>query len=303
MKNSRFISGLFALLVAVSFFSCDNFEGNQEIPAYIKVDAIKLVENTDIPQSAIDGFNTSLITDAWVYIDNEYVGTYTLPCSFPILKEGNHKIDIRPGIKLNGIAMTRTEYPFYTYYSQQHNLVAGKEINIGTINVKYRSDWSTFGVAELFENPYMAFKTDGVSQDSTKLMKHDNMDTVEWGSHCGAMYLGKDQATYKIITDSIYCNNYDALILEIDYWGNIPFDIGMAAKTSSASQTYYVNAMRVNANKDKGWQKIYVVLGKVWQQLSYPNYFKFYFSPANPNKIDNGWIYIDNVKLVHKPIK
>lgn len=290
------------ILSIIGFGSCSNFEGNQEIPSYIKIDAINLVQNNNIPQSSIEGFNTSLITDVWIYVDNINIGAFTLPCEIPILEEGSHKIDIRPGVKLNGIAMTRAEYPFYSYYSQTHNLIPGKTIDFGTLEVKYNDILTKFSLVELFESPSIEFTTDGINPDSTNLItKINHIDSVEYGSYCGAMYLGKNQASYKIITDSMYVTNKDVLILELDYWCNIPFDIGIKGKTSSGSKDYYINAMRVNANSNKGWQKIYVVMGKVWQQLYYPNTFRVFLSPANPNNIDNGWVYIDNVKLIHKP--
>lgn len=301
LLSNSYITILLVLIFSINLVSCNDFDGSQEIPAYINVKGFKLVENPDIAQSSVDGFETQDIRDAWVYVDNVYIGTYSLPCKIPILKEGNHKIDIRPGVKLNGIALTRTEYPFYTYYSENNNLVAGKEINIDTINVMYRSDWSVFAVTELFENPYLLFHTDGTSQDSTKIVKCNNQDTVKWGSYCGAMYLNSNQGTYKVITDSIYCNNYEVMVMEIDYLCNIPFDIGVAGRTSSASAIEYVDAMTLNPNSTKGWQKVYVVLGKVWSLLSYPNYLQVYLSPQKKDGVTNGWVYIDNVKIIHKP--
>lgn len=301
LLSNSYLTILVLIIFSFSIVSCNDFEGEQTIPAFISVKGFKLIENPDISQSSIDGFQTEAIKDAWVYVDNEYIGTYSLPCNIPVLEEGNHKIDIRPGIKLNGIAMTRTEYPFYTYYSETHNFIAGQTLTIDTINVMYRDDWSVFALSELFERPYLSFKTDGLNQDSNKLAKCNNQDTVKWGEYCGAMYLNSNQATYRIISDSLYCNNYSTLILEIDYWCNIPFGIGISGKPSSASSTQYIEAMTLTANESKGWQKVYVVLGKVWSQLSYPNSFKVYLSPKKKDGVQNGWVYIDNIKIIHKP--
>lgn len=300
--RKKLIPLFFGIISLFGLIACNDFDGDQDIPSYIRVEAINLVPNNIIPQSSIDGFNTSEITDVWVYVDNISIGAFTLPCEIPILKKGNHKIDIRPGVKLNGIAMTRVEYPFYSYYTQEHNLIPEKIIDLGIIEVKYNDILTRFALIEMFENSSLELFTDGINPDSTnRIIKINNIDTVRFGSYCGAMYLGRNSPTYKVISDSLYSTNKDALVLELDYWCNIPFDIGMKAKTSSASQDFYINSMRINPNSQKGWQKIYIVLGKVWQQLYYPNNFKFYFSPANPNNIDNGWVYIDNVKLLHKP--
>jgi len=305
MNKTLFSNNYFTILVLILFsfsvISCDDFDSDQTNPSFVYVKGFKLVENPNITQSSIDGFQTEAITDAWVYVDNEYIGTYVLPCNIPILKEGNHKIDIRPGIKLNGIALTRTEYPFYTYYSETQSLVAGNTITIDTIDIMYVEQYTIFALSELFERPYLAFTTDGVGQDTNKLVKCNNQDTVKWGDYCGAMYLNSDQSSYRIISDSIFCNNYSSLILEIDYWCNIPFEIGISGKPSSAAATQYISAMVLNSNDTKGWQKVYVVLGKVWSQLSYPNDFRIYFTPQKKDGITNGWVFIDNVKIIHKP--
>ncbi|MDR0970819.1 MAG: hypothetical protein LBM25_00330 [Bacteroidales bacterium] len=291
----------FLVFVIFSFVGCNEFVGDQQTPSFIYVKGFSLVENPAINESSVDGFQSAEISDAWIYVDNEYIGTYTLPANVPILERGKHKIDVRPGVKLNGIAMTRTEYPFYTYLSQDYDLVEGKTIEIDTIDIRYRDDITVFALTELFENPYLNFTTDNVSSDSNLIVKCNNLDTVAYGSYCGAMYIGKDQSTYRIISDSIYSNNYSSLILEMDYWCNVPFGVGLSGRYSSSSAVQYINAMTLYANKDKGWQKVYIVLGKVWQQMGYPNNFKVYFYPQNPNNIDNGWVYIDNIKVIHRP--
>mgnify|MGYP000846719077 CR=1 FL=1 len=291
-----------AILIASLFVvSCNNFEHEQEVPSFVNIKGFRMVENPNIIGSSYEGFQTSDIKDAWVYVDNEYIGTYPIGSKVPILKSGNHKIDIRPGVVLNGIALTRTEYPFYTFYSQKHDLVEGKEITIDTIDIMYKDNIVELSLMEMFEDSYISFHTDGINADTNKIVKCNNPDTVKWGSFCGAMYLNSNEPAYRIISDSLYCANKNALILEIDYWCNIPFSIGISGKPSSASQTEYINAMTVNPNQNKGWTKMYVVLGKVWQQLYQPNNFKIFFTPMKKEGVSNGWVYVDNIKIIHYP--
>lgn len=144
MKKSLFSNSYLTILVLILFsltiVGCDSFDSDQTTPSFVYIKGFKMVENPKINQSSYAGFQTEAITDAWVYVDNKYIGTYVLPCTVPILKEGNHKIDVRPGVKLNGIALTRTEYPFYTFYSEKHDLVAGKTTTIDTIDIMYMDD-------------------------------------------------------------------------------------------------------------------------------------------------------------------
>ena len=78
------------------------------MPAYIKIDTIKL--DTYYPEQ---GSKSANITDAWVYVNDNLVGVFELPALLPVLHRGPNKLQIYPGIKLNGISSTRVPYPFY----------------------------------------------------------------------------------------------------------------------------------------------------------------------------------------------
>lgn len=304
LSNCLLIIILSVFAFSILLVSCNEFEGDQETPSFIYIKGFNLVENPAIAQSSTDGFQTEAITDAWVFVDNMYIGTYSLPCKVPILKTGNHKIEIKPGIKLNGISLTRSDYPFYTSYINTHNLKELVTDTIETMDITYRDDWSVFAISELFENSFLSFRTEGLLQDTNKLIKCSDPDTVKYGSYCGAMYFGANDFTYRIISDSIYCNNKSTVVMEIDYWCNIPFGIGMTGRTSSTAQAQYLNVMTLNPTKaGEKWQKVYIVLGKVWSQLSYPEYFRVFLTPLKKEGVQNGWIYVDNIKIIHYPNK
>ncbi len=88
--------------------SCYKFDGDQTIPAYLKIDTVLL--KTYYPEQ---GSNSNAIKDVWVYVNDQQIGAFELPAMFPVLAMGNQKLEIRPGIKVNGISSTRAPYPFY----------------------------------------------------------------------------------------------------------------------------------------------------------------------------------------------
>ena len=45
-----------------------------------------------------------------------------IPNIIPVLKNGEQKLYIAPGIKENGISATRTNYPFYVWHQEEVNL-------------------------------------------------------------------------------------------------------------------------------------------------------------------------------------
>ena len=284
--------------------SCDDFDGDQKTPSFIRVSGFRLVENTNLQLNQTEGFLSSEIVDVWVSVNNDTAKAFQLRDGdwlIPILKTGKVKISLRAGVLLNGIKATRVPYPFYTIHEQEVTLSEGAVVDLGVIDVKYRADWTRVSFDEQFEDSYFGFVVDG-SDTVEHIFKLNDIDSAKNGSFCGAMYLGATDAEYRIISkDSIHCTNTQGVFLELDYHCNIPFGVGIYGKLVGSEQYLHIPAMTLNANASNGWQKVYIVLGKVWSQLGNPSDFKFYFQPSNPNKISNGWVHIDNVKVVHYP--
>ena len=303
----KYILPILSLIAVLLFSSCDNFEGEQEIPAYIKVSGFNVVANPTYYIEQGEDFLTNDITDVWVYVDDNLLGAYSLPKDgsdlyIPILAEGKHRIDLEPGIKYNGMAATRDYYRFYTYSSDTLDLVAGETYDLGKKDVMYNSS-AIFACTYFFEDSFTHFMnmpTASTIEQPNNFTLISN-DSVKYGNGCLAMYSGSKDDTYKIMTrDSISCTNTYAMILELDYHANIPFEVGLYGKVSSSAKDQAISVMRLKANNDKDWQKMYIILGKVWKQLDY-NAFQLYFQPFNTNNIANGYVHIDNIKVIHFP--
>lgn len=300
MNKTKYLA---ILLAVVSVFAgCNNFEGDQTIPAYIKIEGFDLVENPNLSVPQNDGFLTNEIKDVWVYVDNTFVGAFPLPCSVPVLYEGKHKVDIRPGVLYNGMQGTRDAYPFYTTIVDSLELVPGKEVKFTKREIMYNQTKCQFpNLYELFESPYTGFELADVTDDIAERMTVISNDSVSYGNACGAIYFSSEGKNKYISIDSVYCTNHNGTVLELDYHSNIPFEVGIYGKNPSSSSYKYVSAMRVIPNAGKGWQKMYILLNKVWSNLSYPNYYRFYFEAVNPDGKTNTFIHLDNIKIVHYP--
>lgn len=316
----KYLLVIIALLTMLCFSSCDEFQGEQTIPSYIKVSGFKLVADPNYVIEQGEDFLTSDITEVWVYVDNIYVGAYSLPkkdalgnptseLTIPLLYEGKHKLELYPGIKYNGQTSTRDYYRFYTNSNDSINFVPGQVIDMGTKEVMYNNS-AVFSFTYFFEDSFAHFvNAPGATIEQPNNFKLITNDSVRYGNTCLAMYSTSSKDDYKIITkDSVVCSHSNAMILEMDYHCNIPFEIGIYGKPSSESKYQYISAMRLKANADKekpgdskkGWQKIYIILGKVWSQMSYQP-FKIYLQPFNTDNRSDGYVHIDNVKVVHFP--
>ena len=87
-----------SLLVLSILGSCNIYNPAEPVPAYIHVDNIK-VKGADTTATG-QGTNSSKISDAWIYIDDQLIGCFEMPCTVPVISEGNHALRIRTGIKI-----------------------------------------------------------------------------------------------------------------------------------------------------------------------------------------------------------
>jgi len=94
--------------LGIGLLSCEKFEGDQTIPAYLFVDTIFLESNPLLEE----GFLTHNYTDVWVYVDDQIIGAFELPATIPILAQGKHKLSLFAGVIYNGISGTRGGYLF-----------------------------------------------------------------------------------------------------------------------------------------------------------------------------------------------
>jgi hypothetical protein len=284
-----------ALFFGNVFWSCNKFEGDQTIPAYIHIDTIVL--STDY---FTHGAATSNITDAWIYIDNNIVGAYELPATFPVLEKGKHKITVRPGIKLNGISSTRVWYPFYSNFEiADFELI---EDSVRTIHPTTTYTSTTFITwMEDFEGADISL-TRGSSSD-TMISKTPANDPNAWQSpysaHSGVVHLDEEHQSFDLYSFDKFADLPGLgayVMLEIDYKCTQPFMVGMLAVATGSSATDYP---LINVAPTDKWKKIYINLSPtVSENINNVDYFQVYFSGALGND-PTATFYFDNIKLIY----
>lgn len=304
---------LLASLLFTAFIigSCQKFEGDQTVPAYIRIDSISLV--TDYEE---EGAPTHNITDAWVYINNQAIGAYELPAVFPVLEKGLTEVRIDPGIKLNGIAALRTVYPFYRPIVQDVMLVEGEEVNLGqdtlftgdeaipyTITTSYYDNLE-FVWMEDFEDPSLSL--DSTSKSLTDITRTEPANNPEaflssYSKYSGLMILTEDDYIIDVATN---VGNEDGFVLpqvgqsvflEVDYKNNNYFTAGFYARTLSQ----IIQQPVLNMNPTDEWKKIYVNLTPGVSSISNAVDFNVFFGSIKESGVDEPRILIDNVKLIH----
>lgn len=262
------------LLLIVWFSACEE----EPIPAYVHVPSISVTAKPS------EGSASSNITDAWVYSNSNLQGVYELPVEFPILAEGNTRLIVYAGIKLNGISTTRAAYPFYRADTFDISLSAATTDTL-LPSVRYSSN-AVFDFIENFENSIGFGSMERISGSdvfegnfSAKILA-DSSETVASGN-----------------TEYAIPYNTSAAFLEMDYKNDHLFEVGIIAIFGTESYSYYKLTVPPRAD----WNKLYVNFTpevNTLQAEAYRIYFRV-VPEANPADIH---IYFDNLKLIHAKV-
>lgn len=284
----------FVFVTTLITTGCYKFDGDQTVPAYLRIDTIRF--STDY---ATQGSNTHNISDAWVYVNGQLVGAFELPATFPVLARGKQRLEIRPGIKLNGIAATRVPYPFMKpVVVENFRFYEDSIVSINPQTTYY--DNLRFVWKEDFERVSLTFEKTNQSDTSifrTEPANHPAAWLSPYSSHSGVVHLQGSRKFFRIMTFQGFNlpGNGSPVFLEMDYKCDKAFGVGLLARIENNIQTFPLLVV----NKSPVWNKIYINLTPVVSSYNYAEYFKIYFESELNNETEARY-YFDNIKLIHR---
>lgn len=300
MKIRNTLLPIFLLSIIALLISCGRFEGEQEIPSYLTIDAIQVEDDPSASFSYYDGFFSSEIDAAQVivYFDGDAaetnLGVFQLPCKIPLLREGTAKyVQVTPVVKQNGIVSTRIYYPYFTIPEINNVTFAQDSItSLGTLKVKYRP-LTTVKWKEFFEPQSFSFLLD----PDTVITVIDNLDTVCSDYGCAVIRVPADKKNINFWIDQPILLESPSLItyLELDYMSDVPFSIGFNNPKLEGGSNVIQSMMVVTPSPH--WQKMYINMGKLWSQYNYYPQVRLYFTILNDSGVA-GNLYLDNMKVV-----
>ncbi|MDQ3190137.1 MAG: hypothetical protein M3Q58_00935 [Bacteroidota bacterium] len=287
---NRFIIIFFTVIISLLLFSCNIINPSEDIPSYIKIDSIAFINDST------QGMDLHKITDAWVYVDEQLIGTYELPITLPVLAEGNRQIHIRPGIIINGIAATRGIYPFFNSYRISAELTP-KEITVIAPQVKYHSDFTQAWTSD-FETEMKIERLPGSKTNILRITDPAILGEYN-GTACGGIILDADSNQFvgSSLTDFPLSlpRTSQPIFLELIYKCNDKFSVGVIARNPEGDQAQVV----LHINPSAKWNKIYVNLTEVVSQNFQSNGYYFFMLAEKSKDIDKSEIYIDDLKILY----
>lgn len=291
---NRLIAALIMLLSVFALNGCYKFEGEQTIPAYLQIDTVLF--STDY---ASQGGKTHQFTDVWVYVNDQLIGAFELPAKFPVLARGKNKIEIRPGIKLNGIAATRAAYPFVRpYIVQDFTFYEDSVVRITPATTYY--DNLNFAWMEDFERTSISMEKSGQSDTSIyKTQPAHNPEALlsDNSAYSGLVHLEGERTKFQVISYLGYKlpGKGSPVFMELDYKCDRAFGVGVLARIENT----IINLPLLVVNKSSKWNKIYINLTPIVTEYFNASYFKIYFESEKGSDLQAKFFF-DNIKLIHR---
>jgi hypothetical protein len=268
-----------------------------DIPSYIEIHHFDYEGNSSQTPPYSHSYNSTNITDVWITMNGEILGNFEIPCTIPILSEGQHSFDMSPGIKVNGIAGSRIKYPFYEKYQTEIILNMNESVYVAP-ETRYKTTTNdpttpsfSFKETGSFEGIGTMFEASSAS-DTTVVIQNE---TVFQGEYSAAIYLDSVNTYFDVRTntelDSLVFNTNT--FLELDFKSNINFNIGLVIINDIEQKQ---ELMQLYATDE--WKKIYLDLKPLINMGNSLSKFKIYFEGSyDENEIKNS-VYLDNLKLV-----
>ncbi len=278
---------LIALLCLCLLAACEIINPPEALPAYIQIEPFEFSTNLD------QGSASNNITDAWLYVDNELIGAFTLPATVPVLKTGEFSVIVDPGIKENGVAATPTIYPYYQRYTNTVNLV---ETEITTIQPESAyNDNLNFVFIEGFTDQHL-FTADLDGNPETSIVS-SSLGAYEGNS--GRIELTTEHPRLQVATGFVYDNlptdGSVQIYLEMDYKNAVNLGVGViGVDANGIEKAFYSHGLNPTAE----WKKVYINLTEVIFN-SELEYYQITFAATLPDGLDSAVILVDNIKLIH----
>lgn len=294
LTEGRWVS---IIIVLLFFSSCELINPEEEIPSYIHIDKIDLL----ITDSTLQGSGSHKITDAWVFIDDQLIGAFELPATFPVLNEGNHTLKVSAGIKNNGMVSTRASYPFYDFYINDSTFTLLRDSIVTAKPVVQYFEDIQFAWIEDFEG---AISIDSVATSDVSMVQTTDNALVFQGNASGAVFLDSSKPRFKGMTSEKFNLPLTGaeIYLEMDYKTSAFLDIFLRANSASSSiEQPVIQLFPTEDNGNLYWNKIYVELTSfVVQHVNAYDFQLIFIADLGTDSTSSGEVYFDNLKLIHQ---
>ncbi len=278
---------LFSSILLTTLMGCSQEESS--IPTYLQLDKANII----FQQSA--GSNHQNLEDYWLSINGKDIGVVSSGNTVPVIGSGVQEITIQPGIRVNGQRDEAQVYAFMESYHTSLSLCACADTIRITPEFKYKPT-TLFSFIEDFENSNR-FSEDLDGNKTTNAVTQSN--TVAEGSFSLALNVDAANMINSVTTQDFYtdfASDGRDIYLEFEYKSDFTFLVGIQANTGSGHFLEYAAGVYPSSV----WKKMYVNYTDLVQASQSQEGYRPVFTINHPGGSEGpGFLYLDNIKLVH----
>ncbi len=276
-----------SLVVSVSLLSsCSIIEPDAPSPTYIQIDTILLNS-----VYSVSGSSSNKITDAWVIVDGEYLGTFPVPGKFPIADGGTHSITIRAGIMEDGISSLRSAYVKFTSFDTTMNMTVGETYSI-VPRVAYESV-NNYPNMEDFDDATLDLVSTSAGNTPVTIITSPDPNVFE--NNSGKVTLADTNTVLEIASAAPFTLPLNTLTyVELNYKSEIDFVVGVYV---TAGSVYKQDLLSIRASSI--WKKIYININDLGGVVSNGTAYKIYIHADKPASMTSAVLYFDNFKVIY----
>jgi len=273
-----------AFLIGMFWMSCKIINPSEKIPTYVHIDSFAFRQPT-----AGQGTASHDVTSVSVYYNNNPVGFFDLPVTFPVITTGDSGLlTVSPAVTVNGLHDFQSTYEYYTFDNKILKTNPGKVVmmlDTTGYNAKAHFPWS-----DDFESG-----NGFTSLSGGNLVPDTNAADVFEGHRCGRIDMKPDSTFYAVAGAYFSMDPAGLTYLELNYKCSTPFEIGVQVLSSPTSVAADATVLLVGGNPNpNGWKKMYISIQAVAQQ--FPN--ETYRILVKGLQGTGGYILLDNLKVV-----
>ncbi len=275
------------LLLTSFIISCDVINPEEQIPTYVKIDNIRVLDKHQNPV-------TSKVTSASLSYGNSnsisLVGVFRLPMITPVLANEDGDLFILPGVDTDGRISQSYKYPFYKLVKDTIEYKPGDTIDYGTVTC-YLIDTFEAKLNDGFENG-SSFHVEGPDSAASTTIQSQ---IVSSGNQALELKLSDPQDVAYYTSDIQLSLRYNkSTFLEFDYYSEADFGVVLFYLDQQTQNYQEFNLLGVRGKGE--WNKLYVNLTDEVNYLGPTNLrvgFKLLRNDAPEVKV-----YLDNVKFI-----
>jgi hypothetical protein len=269
---------------------------SEPIPSYIRIDSVSV--NTLVGQ----GNPIHEISALNIYIDEQFIGVFEIPCTVPVLFAGKHKLSVIPSVRINGAVNQHVVHRLFKRTDTTIDLIEGKVTSAGNITLQYK-DNVEFPWLEDFEDGNSELVRLFSSKGDTSYITTDAFSLngrYEGNTRCMKVVIAAadtaktiDMASFKYFGNLPYFGT--DIMFEFDIKSPVPAQVAMIRKNSNG-QIYlpYVYLFETGGK----WKRFYINL--IYELYNQPadTEIKLLISPIKPEELKTEQIIlIDNIRL------